>query len=82
MLISSTQLPDSFEDFLARNNVRASPHLLAHCRRELFQGVWTIVLDKEFLDAYTDGIVMQGYDGVWRRYYPRIFTYSADYPEK
>jgi hypothetical protein len=21
-------------------------------------------------------------DGEWRRFYPRIFTYSADYPEK
>ncbi|KAI5896415.1 uncharacterized protein SCHCODRAFT_02664227 [Schizophyllum commune H4-8] len=75
-------LDDSFEDFLAKNNVHATPHLLAHCRRELFHGVWHLILDKEFLEAYTHGIILKCMDGVTRRIYPRIFTYSADYPEK
>jgi len=43
---------------------------------------WTILLDDEFLEASTHGIVITCYDGVERRFYPRIFTYSADYPEK
>jgi hypothetical protein len=28
------------------------------------------------------GIVIMCHDGIERRFYPRIFTYSADYPEK
>jgi hypothetical protein len=34
------------------------------------QEVWQQLLDDDFLEAYQHGI------------YPRIFTYSADYPEK
>lgn len=45
-------------------------------------GVWDIILDDEFLQAYKYGIVVKCSDGVERRIYPRIFTYSADYPEK
>ena len=31
---------------------------------------------------YVHGIVIKCCDGVLRRFYPRLFTYSADYPEK
>ena len=44
--------------------------------------VWELILDDEFLHAYEHGIVISCADGVSRRIYPRIFTYSADYPEK
>jgi hypothetical protein len=44
--------------------------------------VWKLMLDDDFIHAYQHGIVIQCIDGVWRRVYPRIFTYSADYPEK
>lgn len=44
--------------------------------------VWKILLDEEFLHAYEHGIVLKCADGIFRRLYPRIFTYSADYPEK
>ncbi|KAG2745118.1 hypothetical protein P692DRAFT_201655771, partial [Suillus brevipes Sb2] len=53
-----------------------------HCRRELFHSCWDILLDPEFLHAYRHGIVLQCPDGIYRRIFPRIFTYSADYPEK
>ncbi|KAI0309335.1 hypothetical protein OF83DRAFT_1072198, partial [Amylostereum chailletii] len=36
----------------------------------------------DFVEAYTHGIVVDCPDGVTRRFYPRIFTYSADYPER
>ncbi|KAH7916893.1 hypothetical protein BV22DRAFT_980594, partial [Leucogyrophana mollusca] len=36
----------------------------------------------DFVEAYRHGLVIQCPDGVYRRVYPRIFTYSADYPEK
>jgi Plavaka transposase len=53
-----------------------------HCHRELFHEQWNILLDSEFLEAYEHGIVILCCDGITRRFYPRIFTYSADYPEK
>ena len=55
---------------------------MAHCHRELFHTQWAIILDDEFLEAWKHGIVIRCCDGVERRFYPRIFTYSADYPEK
>jgi hypothetical protein len=39
-------------------------------------------LDDEFLEAWKHGILVKCYDGVVRRLYLRIITYSADYPEK
>jgi hypothetical protein len=56
--------------------------LQAYCRRELFHSCWKILLDEDFIFAYRHGIVLKCADGVMRRVFPRIFTYSADYPEK
>ena len=56
--------------------------VLTHTRRELIHAVWEFLLDDEFIEAYHHGIPMMCSDGVMRRIYPRIFTYSADYPEK
>ena len=79
------QLPDSFESWISSWH----PHwdtqrsqLMAHCRRELIQAVWKYILDDDFIHAMKYGIVVTCYDGIKRRIYPRIFTYSADYPEK
>jgi hypothetical protein len=55
---------------------------MAHCHRELLHAQWGIILDDEFLDAYTHGVVILCFDGTKRRFYLRIFTYSADYREK
>ena len=44
--------------------------------------IWEMMLYKEFMDAYESGIVICFADGVRRWVFPRIFTYSADYPEK
>ena len=78
-------LPDSLQDVLASWHPKwktQKKHLLTHCRRELMHAIWRILLDDDFLHAYTYGIVIKCHDGVERRVYPRIFTYSADYPEK
>lgn len=56
--------------------------LLAHCCRVLFHSCWDILLDEDFLEAYHHGVILKCADGVLRRVFPRIFTYSADYPEK
>lgn len=56
--------------------------LHAHCRRDLFQACWKHLLDADFIQAYRHGMVLRCPDGILRRVFPRIFTYSADYPEK
>ncbi|TFK20306.1 hypothetical protein FA15DRAFT_600030 [Coprinopsis marcescibilis] len=81
------KLPDSFKDFYRQHTGQFWPtsrfqKIVTHCNRELFQAQWDILLDKEFIEAYQHGIVVRWYDGVERRFYPRIFSYSADYPEK
>jgi hypothetical protein len=78
------QLPDSFKDFTGTytQGKGVGRECATHCHRELFQAQWRILLDPEFLHAYEHGIVILCCDGVTRRFYPRIFTYSADYPEK
>lgn len=60
----------------------ASAPTITHLKRELMHAVWELLLDNEFTQAYEHGIVLKCADGVIRRIYPRIFTYSADYPEK
>ncbi|KAH9919802.1 uncharacterized protein B0H18DRAFT_936945 [Fomitopsis serialis] len=78
-------LPDSVRSFIRsfRNDAgKKSSPILTHCRRELFHAIWKHLLDEDFVKAYIDGIVIKCADGVTRRVYPRIFTYSADYPEK
>lgn len=56
--------------------------MLAHLRRELMHEVWGKLLDDEFVHAWEHGKVIKCADGITRRVYPRIATYSADYPEK
>jgi hypothetical protein len=40
------------------------------------------MLDVEFLEAYQHGLVLECRDSVKWCLFPRIFTYSANYPEK
>ena len=78
-------LADSFEDFASTIHCKWGTQkgvVLTHCRRELLQAVWSFLLHDNFIHAYIYGVVIQCIDGIERRVYPRIFTYSADYPEK
>jgi hypothetical protein len=56
--------------------------LMAHVVREVLHAQWSILLDEEFVDAWLNGILIEGPDGNTRLFFPRIFVYSADYPEK
>jgi len=56
--------------------------LKTHCRRELFHAALKVLLDEEFMHAWKYGIIIDCLDGITRRVFPRIFTWSADYPEK
>ncbi|TFK16793.1 hypothetical protein FA15DRAFT_661909 [Coprinopsis marcescibilis] len=81
------KLPDNLKDFIHANAGKDWPKdqyvkLTTHCKRELCHAQWNIMLDDNFLAAYQHGIVVKWCDGIERRFYPRIFTYSADYPEK
>jgi hypothetical protein len=68
--------------FLKMTGLAASADMLTHCRRELMQAVWRILLDRDFVEAYTHGILLHCLDGIECRIFLRIFSYSADYPEK
>jgi len=79
------KLPAAFKDFATKQTAGGkSPNsaFMAHCHRELMHAQWKILLDDEFIDAWEHGIVITCCDGITRRFYPRIFTYSADYMEK
>lgn len=80
----SEKLPDSFKEFASKfmGKKKTTPEFLAYCHRELTHEQWRFLLDDEFIHAYEHGIVIECGDGIMRRFYPRIFTYSADYPEK
>ena len=75
-------MPESLTAFINNITKTKNRDLLTHCKRELIHRIWILLLDDEFIEAYRNGIVVRCYDGVLRRVYPRIFTYSADYPEK
>ncbi|KAG2057433.1 hypothetical protein BDR06DRAFT_969243 [Suillus hirtellus] len=76
-------LPDSFKDFATKHFSGKGPSadFMAHCHRELYHTQWKILLDSEFIEACKHGIVICCCDGIECRFYPKIFTYSADYPE-
>ena len=78
-----TKLPDDFKDFATQSSggKALSDSFFTHCHRETFHEQWKALLDEEFLHAYMHGIVISC-DGIAQCFYPRIFTYSADYPEK
>ncbi|KIM67436.1 hypothetical protein SCLCIDRAFT_46324, partial [Scleroderma citrinum Foug A] len=73
-----------FKDFATEHFGGKAPpaDFMAHCHRKLFHKQWGIILDDEFLEVWEHGIIIHFCDGVEHRFYPRIFTYSADYPEK
>lgn len=78
------QLPDEFKDFASKHAGGKGPQgpFFTHCHREYFHEQLKVLFDDDFVFAYKHGIVVMCWDGVKRRFYPRIFTYSADYPEK
>jgi hypothetical protein len=78
------QLPHDFKERVRVRNRDKKPtsKLHAHCKRELFHRCWDEMLDEEFIEAYTNGVLIECADGITRRVFPRFFAYSADYPEK
>ncbi|KAG9089394.1 hypothetical protein FRC06_001569 [Ceratobasidium sp. 370] len=77
-------LPDEVQEQIAQMHGGKPPTdaLLTHLRRELMHAVWSALLDDDIVHAWKHGVVIQCADGIVRRVFPRILTYSADYPEK
>ena len=78
------QVPAEFKDFIASHTDGKGPSdaFMAHFHREYFHAQWKELLDDDFLKAYEHGVIIECCDGEKRRFYLRIFAYSADYPEK
>ncbi|TEB19263.1 hypothetical protein FA13DRAFT_1719017 [Coprinellus micaceus] len=78
------KLPDKLNDYLKEMNEGKLPTsaLFTYCARELFHEQWSILLGPEFTNAMKYGIILPCPDGKMRCFFPRIFSYSADYPEK
>jgi hypothetical protein len=77
------QLVDTIQDFYRKTfNKLVMSAVLTHCKRELMQAIWLQLLDNDFVDAYANGTLVECADGTIWQFFPRIFTYSADYPEK
>ncbi|KAI0308698.1 hypothetical protein OF83DRAFT_1191943, partial [Amylostereum chailletii] len=77
-------LPPDFKDFAIDEGGWTNPDnsaFLAHVCCKLFHAQLRILLDDKFVEAYTHGIIIECPDGIMCRFYPRIFTYAADYPE-
>jgi hypothetical protein len=59
------KLVNTINDFyLQKFSKSSSDEVLTHCKRELFQAIWNILLDDEFVDAYTNGMVVECSDQV------------------
>ncbi|KAJ7175680.1 hypothetical protein C8R46DRAFT_1249207 [Mycena filopes] len=69
-------------DFYRKTFGVAPSDTLAHLKRELMYGIWDLLLSPEFIHTYIHGIVINCYDGIEWRVFPRLFTCGADYPEK
>ena len=78
------QLPDSFSDwYLDVFGIVPSDATLTHCKRELIQALWNLILSApDFVQAYQFGMIVKFANQIFRRVFPRFFVYMADYPEK
>jgi Plavaka transposase len=83
-VLTSAKLPDGFKDFLTTHMgpKKDMKDLISHVCREALHAQWSILLDDKFIEAWLNGIPIEGPDGITRLFFPRIFAYSADYPEK
>ncbi|KAH9161682.1 hypothetical protein EDB89DRAFT_2029564 [Lactarius sanguifluus] len=79
-------VPSLGQDFASRYQITMgkapSPDVELHCKRELMQGVWKHLMDTDFVEGCTNGLLIRCSDGVERNFFIRLISYSADYPEK
>lgn len=69
--VSHWQLPRSIIEFTSQfTNKSNRSDILTHCKRELVQAVWKVLLDDEFVEAYKNGMVVKCWDGVHQCIFP------------
>ncbi|KAF5348418.1 hypothetical protein D9757_014394 [Collybiopsis confluens] len=56
--------------------------VMTFMRREIPHAIYAELFDKDFMNAYRDGIILRCGNKVTRSMFPCLFTWSADYPEK
>ncbi|KAF5344215.1 hypothetical protein D9757_014413 [Collybiopsis confluens] len=56
--------------------------VMTFMRREIPHAIYAELFDKDFMNAYRDGIILRCGNKVTCSMFPRLFTWSADYPEK
>jgi hypothetical protein len=78
------QLPDLLGETYAKYNNGKPPsaEVITFLKQELFQAVWRLLLNPNFIHPYLHGFEILCYDGIIRLFFIHFFTYSADYPEK
>jgi Plavaka transposase len=78
------QLSANFNEYLKVRGKGKMPtaSFMAYCQREMFHQQWKLILSDELVQAMEHGFKLTCLDGIERRFFPRVFTYSADYPEK
>ena len=77
------QLPNGAQDAIPNTcSPSQKSAIITHCHCELMQQVWKVIQDDDFKKVYEHGFVVECLDGIFKWFYPWIFTYSADYPEK
>ena len=85
MLITqmNIQLPNDFQDiYKSHFGLTSSSHVYTHCKCELMQAIWELLLDERFVNAYKNGCVIIFRNGITCCAFFWFFTYSANYPEK
>ncbi|KAF8493768.1 hypothetical protein F5888DRAFT_1636512 [Russula emetica] len=78
------EIPASVDDlYMALFDQAVPPASLKHFKRDIMQGIWSSLLNcPDFIDAYTNGLVILCGNGRWRRLFPQFSAYSADYVER
>ena len=83
MALMKPQLPDDFDNFvIAHSGKPPMDALKTFCRWMMFHEQWKCMLNDDFMEAYVHRIIIDCLDAIVRRFYPQIFIYSSDYPEK
>ena len=81
--LTVTQLPHNFQEVYIKHFQRPlSNDVYTHCKQELMQAIWRLLLDEKFVDAYKSGLVIKFADNVDCHGFLQFYTYGSDYPEK
>ncbi|KAF5343015.1 hypothetical protein D9757_014587 [Collybiopsis confluens] len=77
------KLPDDFKAwYLSQYGCTPADKILTFMRREIPHAIYAKLFDEEFMKAYRDGIILTCGNNLTYCMFPRLFTWSADYPEK